>query len=65
MALQPGNPVVGGTTLRRAAIASPDFVSGESGWSINQDGSAEFTGLQINSISQKFVVNSQGIFIYE
>lgn len=36
------NPVVGGTTLIREAIQSPDFVHLVSGWSINQDGTAEF-----------------------
>lgn len=39
------NPVVGGTTLIRPAINSPDFVTGVSGWSINKDGSAEFNDL--------------------
>jgi len=42
MGLEAGNPVVGGTILRRASIASPNFHTGVSGWSINQDGSAEF-----------------------
>lgn len=42
MGLQAGNPLVGGTQLRRAAIASPNYVPGTSGWSINVDGSAEF-----------------------
>lgn len=36
------DPVVAGTTLIRAAIRSPDYVPGVSGWSINRDGSAEF-----------------------
>lgn len=36
------NPVVGGTTLVRPAIHSPDYVPGVSGWSINIDGSVEF-----------------------
>ena len=42
MGLTAGNPVVGGTVLERAAIRSPDFVTGVSGWTINQDGSVEF-----------------------
>jgi hypothetical protein len=46
--MQPGDPVVGGTVLRRVAIQSPNFVHLVSGWSINQDGSAEFNGLTIN-----------------
>lgn len=47
MALKPENPVVGGTVLRRAAIQSPNFVTGVSGWTINQDGSAEFNNVTI------------------
>jgi hypothetical protein len=42
MALKPENPVVGGTVLRRQAIRSPNFITGVSGWTINQDGSVEF-----------------------
>jgi hypothetical protein len=42
-----GSPVVGGTTLIRAAIHSPDFVAGVSGWTINRDGSAEFNDVVI------------------
>jgi hypothetical protein len=49
MALKPDNPVVGGTVLRRAAIQSPGFVSGSTGWSINQDGSAEFNNVTIRN----------------
>lgn len=40
-----GNPVVGGTTLIRQAIKSPNYVAGSAGWSINKDGSAEFNDL--------------------
>lgn len=36
------NPIVGGETLIRRAIKSPDFVTNVSGWSINRDGTAEF-----------------------
>lgn len=45
----PENPVVGGTVLRRAAIQSPNFATGVSGWSINQDGSAEFNNVVIRN----------------
>jgi hypothetical protein len=45
--MQPGDPVVGGTVLRRVAIQSPNFVHLVSGWSINQDGTAEFHGLVV------------------
>ena len=40
--MMPGNPVVGGTVLRRAAIQSPNFVAASAGWAINADGTAEF-----------------------
>lgn len=46
--MQPGNPVVGGVVLRRAAIQSPNFEHLLSGWSINADGTAEFNGVTIN-----------------
>lgn len=45
--MMPGNPVVGGTVLRRAAIQSPNYVEGVSGWTINADGSAEFNDVTI------------------
>ncbi|NUT27687.1 MAG: hypothetical protein HOV84_17485 [Streptomyces sp.] len=41
------NSVVGGTTLVRPAIRSPNFVAGVSGWSIDADGSAEFNDIVI------------------
>lgn len=37
-----GNPLVGGTTLIRPAIQSPNFVAGSAGWKIAKDGTAEF-----------------------
>lgn len=46
--MQPNDPIVGGTVLRRPAIASPNFVSGSTGWSIDANGSAEFNGLVIH-----------------
>ena len=45
--MMPGNPVVGGTVLRRAAIQSPNFVSGSAGWTVNADGTAQFSDLVI------------------
>lgn len=39
------NDVVGGITLVRPAIRSADYVPGVSGWSINRDGSAEFSNV--------------------
>ena len=39
------NPIAGGDFLVRPAIKSPNFVTGVSGWSINRDGTAEFSQL--------------------
>ena len=66
MALKPENPVVGGTVLRRAAIQSPGFIHNVSGWTINQDGSAEFNNLQIRGTfsGNGFILNSSGFFLY-
>lgn len=41
------NSILGGINLIRAAIQSPNFVSGASGWTIRQDGSAEFNNVVI------------------
>lgn len=41
------NSVVGGTTLVRPAIKSPNYVAGVSGWSINADGTAEFNDVVV------------------
>jgi hypothetical protein len=77
MGVQPGNPIVGGTDLRIPAIESPNYVPGVSGWVINQDGSAEFSNLNIRGTFTgltliggsfqgiNFVINDQGIFLYE
>jgi hypothetical protein len=45
--VQPGNPIVGGITLRRPAIQSPNYLAGAAGWTINIDGSAEFNSVTI------------------
>lgn len=39
------NDVVGGITLVRPAIQSPNYIAGTSGWTINIDGSAEFNNI--------------------
>jgi len=39
--------ILAGVNLVRAAIRSPNYVSGSSGWTINQDGSAEFNNIVI------------------
>lgn len=41
------NSILGGINLIRAAIQSPNFVSGLTGWIIRQDGSAEFNNVVI------------------
>jgi hypothetical protein len=39
--------LAGGIVLIRPALQSPDYEAGVSGWSINQDGSAEFNNITI------------------
>lgn len=41
------NSILGGINLVRAAIQSPNFVSGSAGWTVKQDGSAEFNNVVI------------------
>ena len=62
----PGNPVVGGTVLRRPAIQSPNFVTTVSGWTINADGSAEFNNLTIRGTfnGTDYILSAAGFFLY-
>lgn len=53
------NPVVAGVELVRAAIQSADYVAGVSGWSIFQNGNAEFNGITIRGAD---VVDSTQLF---
>lgn len=64
--MMPGNPIVGGVALRRPAIESPNFVTGVSGWAINQDGSAEFNNLSFRGTfnGTNFIINSTGAYFY-
>ena len=64
--MKPENPVVGGIVLRRQAIQSPDYVPGVSGWTINQDGSAEFNNLTIRGtfMGTDYEINTSGAFFY-
>ena len=39
------NSILAGTALVREAINSPNFVTGVSGWSVNKDGTAEFSNM--------------------
>lgn len=41
------NGIVAGDVLIRPAIKSPNYIPGVSGWSVNADGSAEFTDLTV------------------
>ncbi len=42
------DPIIGGaSTLVRQAIKSPNYVAGLTGWSINKDGTAEFSGITV------------------
>jgi hypothetical protein len=60
------NPILGGSTLLRPAIQSPNFVHGVSGWSINRPGDAEFNDLTIRGtyMGQNYVISEAGLFFY-
>jgi hypothetical protein len=53
-------------SLRIPQIQSPNFVHNSLGWTINQDGSAEFNNLSIRGTfnGTDFVINSLGAFFY-
>lgn len=55
------NPLVSGTALTRAAIRSPNYVTGTTGWSINRDGSAEF--LDVTVRGEVFVTDPDGSYV--
>lgn len=56
------NPVVGGSTLIRPAIKSPNYQPGALGWIIDRTGFAEFNNVTIRGTlqSNNFVVNTSG-----
>ena len=61
------NSIIGGAAaLIRAAIKSPNYVPGAAGWTVNKDGSAEFSNLTIRGTfnGTDYVMNSSGLFIY-
>lgn len=62
------DPILGNTTLRRAAEQSPNYVAGVSGWSVNADGSAEFNDVifrgSVVDVNNTVTINSNGIFMY-
>ena len=57
------DPIVGGTTLIRTAIRSPNYAAGTAGWTINRDGSAEFN--QITSRGTVIVGTAPGQVILD
>lgn len=60
------NPIVGGTTLVRSAIKSPNYSAGSSGWTINADGTAEFNSMTIRGVFKglEYIQNENGLFFY-
>jgi hypothetical protein len=66
------NDILAGTALVRTSIKSPNYVAGTSGWTINRDGTAEFSDLTARgSVSAagtfpdgRVVLDGQGIHIY-
>jgi hypothetical protein len=60
------NQAIGGTLLKRKAIQSPNYVPGVSGWTVNKDGTAEFSGLVLRGTfnGTNFVIGSSGAFFY-
>jgi hypothetical protein len=62
------NPIIGGGGgLVYPSIHSPNYVPNVSGWSVNKDGTAQFTGLAIiggTFTGTNFVMNQAGIFFY-
>ena len=60
-------PVTGaGGVLVIPAIHTPNYVPGVSGWSANQDGSAEFSDLTLRGVFQgtDYEINASGAFFY-
>lgn len=69
--MMPGDPVLGGVVLRRAAEQSPNYVAGVSGWTINADGTVEFnSGTFRGTVTAgtfagtDFEINQSGAFFY-
>lgn len=61
------NTIVGGAAaLIRAAIKSPNFVTGTAGWQVSKDGTAEFNNLTVRGTftAPGFTLDSSGLFLY-
>lgn len=56
------NSVVGGITLVRPAIRSPNYVLGSTGWTINADGSAEFNNVTVRG---SLIIGTSPFPLYE
>jgi hypothetical protein len=59
-------PVTAGTVLVRSGIQSPNYAAGNSGWTVNQDGSAEFNNMTVRGtfVGTDFIQNAAGLFVY-
>lgn len=59
--------VTAGTVLVQSAIQSPDYGQGVSGWTINQDGTAEFNDLNLRGQfnGSNYFINDEGAFFYD
>lgn len=66
MALEFRDLVTAANVLIREAIQSQNYAAGSAGWTINQDGSAEFNNLTIRGtfFGTNFIINSAGAFFY-
>lgn len=61
--MMPDNEIVGGTVLRIPAIQSPNFsITNQTGWAINQDGSAYF--FNVNSFGNVTITSGGALFFY-
>jgi len=61
------NPIVGGGgALDYPSIHSPNYVPATSGWTINKDGSAEFSNLTLRGtfMGLNFEITAAGVFFY-
>lgn len=58
----PGKPAFGYTTLRLPALRSPNYVAGSTGWTVNQDGSAEFNNVTVRGtiLAGHFIGTGEG-----
>lgn len=62
------DPVVAGDTLVRPAIQSPNYIPGTSGWTINADGTAEFSDATVRgslAAGDAVRIDSDGIQVFD